>query len=261
MRIGEALQAHFGVRNNAIRGNGTAVKIDTFLNSFKKGSKQVRNIIASTRSKNHSPENMANLRNFCVLIECDRPEGRNINRWLSWWATPRYSNKLKEFLLKFTNNLLGVNARLAHFVANQDPHCTFCTALDVQNNRYRETFSHLFYTCEKTSGLRTWVINKYFRSLNLDSSEKLKGFWFFAIDPRSGDNNNWFITAAVATLLLILWECKLSKEFPAPLTVEQCWLSELARICKNNQKMATFIATSNCDLGLQWQQQLAHIGQ
>ena len=58
MRICEALQAHFGVRTNAIRGNGTAVKIDTFLNSFKKGSKQVRNIIASTRSKNHSPENI-----------------------------------------------------------------------------------------------------------------------------------------------------------------------------------------------------------
>ncbi len=48
---------------------------------------------------------------------------------------------------KYFNNLLGLNLRLSHFVANQQRGCTFCSLNNVAIIPDK-TFSHLFYDCD-----------------------------------------------------------------------------------------------------------------
>jgi len=83
---------------------------------------------------------------FCSLVRTDPPPKEKVGLWLGMWNTGGLNNRIRTFMFKFSNNLLGLNTR--HFVANQNRGCTFCdgngtTVLD-------ESFIHIFLECPTT---------------------------------------------------------------------------------------------------------------
>ena len=53
-------------------------------------------------------------------------EPKLLNNWLGIWKFGFLPNKLREFIFKSNSNILGTNARIAHFVVNTDKSCTCC---------------------------------------------------------------------------------------------------------------------------------------
>jgi len=87
-------------------------------------------------------------------------KARKIN---GYWGYGFLPNDLRVFLFKMHNNILGQNNRVAHFVANVEPTCTFCT-LSGDEEAQEETTLHLFYTCPHIENISapffTWAFNK-----------------------------------------------------------------------------------------------------
>ncbi len=89
---------------------------------------------------------------FCEVSGTQYTDPVSYGYRISLWGIRGIPNRYRTFLFKYFNNLLGLNFRLSHFVANQQRGCTFClltNAVIIPD----ETFSHLFYECRTT---RLW---------------------------------------------------------------------------------------------------------
>ena len=93
------------------------------------------------------------------------------------------NNKIRTFLFKFYNNILGLNLRVAKVNNEIDPSCTFCTANKLFPAE-KESFSHLFYYCPTTNKLLSTILARFFTINSLTATE------FFArkINEKEDDN-------------------------------------------------------------------------
>jgi exonuclease III len=183
--------------------------VSTILTKPKKGSRPYRELL--TRAK--LPKKCTNInifKKFCVLTEVTLDPDPAMGGFNSWWNFFGVGNKIREFLFKFCNNLLGVNCRVAHFNRNISEGCTFCSI----NKRFpvpRETFSHVFFHCPESESVLSGFENKYLLDLALDSVEKRKLFWFFgSIDPGLKIQKKFFLLTA-GIIQYYIWDCKLRK--------------------------------------------------
>jgi hypothetical protein len=120
--------------------------VDTFINSFKKGSKTTRKIL-SLENKVKNCKLASAAENFSRIVSVPTADilFRPDSFWL--WSDSMLPNDFRDFLYKFYFNKLGVNDRISNFTDTQ-AHCTFC---DIITNSLgpvpRETFVHLFINC------------------------------------------------------------------------------------------------------------------
>jgi hypothetical protein len=63
--------------------------------------------------------------------------------WSAWNHT-YFNNQQREFLFKFFNNILGLNARVTHFVQNHSAECSICIANNEPRPVQAEFFLHTF---------------------------------------------------------------------------------------------------------------------
>jgi hypothetical protein len=113
-------------------------KILPFLKSIKKGSKLIRQYFNEANYGN-KVMNLSSLNKFSSLITLPNPVSELIFCHNTLWASSGLTNKCKEFIFKFQNNLLGLNTRVHNFNRLISEECTFCS---LKNNRpvQRETF-------------------------------------------------------------------------------------------------------------------------
>jgi hypothetical protein len=87
------------------------------------------------------------------------------------WAKHCYTNKIREFVFKFKNNLLGLNTRVSHFNRDVSRGFTFCTIQHV-DPALDESFLHLFLEFPTTSSVLNSLIRQYISELTIDNTLK-----------------------------------------------------------------------------------------
>jgi hypothetical protein len=150
-------------------------KILSFLKSIKKGSKLIRQYF-NEANYGKKVTNQRSLKKFSSLVILPNPEPELISCHNNLWSSSGLTNKCKEFIFKFQNNLLGFNTRVHNFNRLISEECTFCI---LKNNRavQRETFLHLFFDCPEMHqilvGIEASILNDL--QLNTDIEKKLFG--------------------------------------------------------------------------------------
>jgi exonuclease III len=237
--------------------------VSGFVNGFLKGSRQFRNIIASKRElSNHKI--MIKVNNS-FLEKCGLPVGQApvpvpeaipipvlAEKTLSWWGNHFLSNRIRDFLFKYTHNLLSVNARLAHYNNAVNPDCTFC----VKNGIFpvqRETFAHLFFECAFVSDLHNRISSIFWPELDLDPEPVNRLFWFTGTVQNEVNTGtfNLFIQITVGLIQFYIWECKLKKQLPSVNGVKTSTVETLSALLKISSKFKS--SSYNVDVSIRRQ--------
>ncbi len=202
--------------------------IQTFVNRFKKDSKNFRRILTG----NLREEISRNINTFAANTQTyiGLEMGRKINKL---WGLSFLDNDTRSFLFKMHNNILGLNSRVTHFIADHSPICTFCR-ISLRNNAENEDTYHLFYTCPITEHFR----DSFFRWAYNEANQYVIGRneLFLVQEENNILNSRSLIKTLIAKLYLkYIWDCR--NRFAIPDL-------ELAKenIC---QKMKTITGISN----------------
>ena len=123
--------------------------IVNFIKKNKKGSKQFRNILNSKNSllSQQNIRKLAQVKTYALLTGSVNTPDARIRDMLGAWNNNSLPGKIRTFLFKFYNNILGINARVSKFNNTVDPGCTFCT---LKNTRpVCKDLLHTFFTIVK----------------------------------------------------------------------------------------------------------------
>ena len=124
----------------------SSMDLGEYFNTFKKGSRKNRKIICSTKH-GFNFKKLDQVKTFVHISESPIPTNeRSKNIHLAWTKT-FLPNRMRTFLFKFYNNLLGTGNRVAHFVGDYDSGCTFCSVGLVLPAPI-ETCLHIFWHCQ-----------------------------------------------------------------------------------------------------------------
>ena len=185
LRLGEALTFFLRNRTNHNNSNQSAVSLGNFLSKFKKGSKQIRLKLTNYRKRNFQLNKQVHVMQYFRIINLPVLESKQLNKWLGIWNLGFLPNKLREFIFKSNSNILGTNARIAHFVVNADKSCTFCKLKNVVPCP-EESFEHIFFYCPFTEGFLKNFEREFMPDFNFLDEETRRKFWFL---PRNEDFN------------------------------------------------------------------------
>ncbi len=123
--------------------------LDTFIRSFKKGSKKFREIINFNPSLPQERDQLRTVLTMAAITDTQIPDHTELGKILGLWNRSFLPNELREFLFKERNNSLPLNNRTAHFIANVDNRCLFCKIINNET-RQKESFVHTFFDCPVT---------------------------------------------------------------------------------------------------------------
>ncbi len=175
--------------------------LQTFVNRFKKGSKNFRRILTG----NLREEISRNINTFAANTQTyiGLEMGRKINKL---WGLPFLDNDTRSFLFKMHNNILGLNSRVTHFIADHSPICTFCQ-ISLRNGAENEDTYHLFYTCPITEQFR----DNFFRWAYNEANQYVIGRneLFLVQEENNILNSRLLIKTLIAKLYLkYIWDCR-----------------------------------------------------
>ena len=214
LRLGEAIV--YFTRNftgNARRiSDGSAITLENFLLRFKNGSRPLRVLLTRSR-KQKKVEERTHVKTFLRLADIGNPDTKHIMNSQEFWSYSFIPNSIREFILKFNSNLLGINTRVGHFVANHSRSCTFCTAKHIVDPP-DETFKHLFFECNFTNrylALFESIIFPEKIGLNLPERRLL---WFLGVFDNTLTKNNTFLGSCLWVIKYLIWGYKLKKRVP-----------------------------------------------
>ena len=223
---------------------------------FRKGSKQIRNILCLDRCRKIKVDELQSVRAFETLINIADIPVETKKSCLSFWSNSFLPMDLREFSFKFFNNTLGINQRIANYVNGRMAGCSFCT---IFNNGPipPETFIHLFFDCPQVTAVRNWFENTFLPDIHLANREDKVKFWFYGITPDTNDCTNVFTLTLVQTILFCIWRLKLLKRLPVRNMVEIDGFLIMNRIIRACKEIREFMINSNYLLCRNWDQ-LSH---
>ncbi len=188
-----------------------------FLKSFEKGSKPFRRPLQYNEINRSTVSNISTVKTFFNLINTDPPEEKILKFLWSDWNCGFLSNRCREFLYKFRNNILGLNSRVCKFVVTVQAECTFCCLNKEPFPIIAESFIHLFFNCHVSDKYKKKVESALFPEIVNNTDIVRREFWFLGKMP-GPRNYNPFISAMVNVVNHLVWEMKLRKELQ-PLSV------------------------------------------
>jgi hypothetical protein len=162
MRLHEALQFAVKFRNEV---PSTVQSLDFFLKSFDKGSKPFRKILHRKDVKKWKIANLNTVNTFLSLINIKKPSDGILKSCWGEWNITFFSNRSREFLIKFRNNILGLNSRVCKFVPGIESECSLCVCNKEPLPIQSETFIHLFFECSHSDRYRTLTESRLFPEL------------------------------------------------------------------------------------------------
>jgi exonuclease III len=235
MRLAEACRFSSMKLNRHYEGkNETSLALSDFFKTFKKGSSSIRKILSKSISKLTINKNPC-VRTFLRLTTLTDTNETSLKLLMGIWGTGALPNPIREFSFKFCNNILGINTRLSHFVADRGRGCVFCT-LKGADPAPDETFRHLFYECQNLTQLRDKFYAKYFLDLG-DTLEVKKHFWFGVPPDTTRDKKLCIISALV--IQFGIWSARLKGKMPSFLKIEMDLLLVLSTIYKLDRKIVS----------------------
>jgi zinc-binding in reverse transcriptase len=114
-----------------------------------------------TASKKSNANKKTTTKTFFRLIGVAPPTEEEIEKKNILWSLSFIPNKIREFIYKFKNNILGLNTRISHFNLNVSRACSFCILRNVLALVPDEKFQHLFFSCPSTSNIQSEIKNKF----------------------------------------------------------------------------------------------------
>jgi Reverse transcriptase (RNA-dependent DNA polymerase) len=227
-------------------------KVVDILNKPKKGSKIYRKCLSRANAPRKEPNDNI-YKKFLILCGIDQGQLPACVKaqYNGYWYRYGLSNKLSEFLFKFINNLLGLNSRVHHFNRLVNEACTFCSI----GNRIpapRETFSHIFFDCPETEQTLKRFETKYLESLDLNTEEKRRMFWFLGQKSGQVTENNKFLQISAGTIMYYVWDCKLRKAKQSFAGCLNFYFFHLDIVRKLSAKFKDEMLGTNLDLCRYW---------
>jgi exonuclease III len=198
----------------AIRPNTSVhpgIKVSQFLGGFKKGSRPIRNVLDSTINKKSEKYGSKLTKSFVQCCELENLDLGDSGKYiLEWWSHHFIGNRMRDFLFKYVSNTLNINSRLAHFVANRDQSCTFCS-MNGQRPIARESFEHLFFSCPVVDNLHVQAERQFWPEIAYNSNQDRKILWLCGLLNPATEVFNLFLQVLVGTINFYIWECKIKK--------------------------------------------------
>jgi hypothetical protein len=207
------------VRRNRVTTNQKSLPLDKFITGFKKGSKPFRKVLAFNREKKLTCGKKTQVKTFFRLTGITLIPEPELEQLSSLWSLNCLPNKLREFIYKFNNNVLGLNTRVSHFNNAIARGCTFCSKnaiIPVPD----EDFIHLFFTCRTTNQILENFCNIVISDLQLNNDQMKKKFFFVGINPLTNKLDNLFLQVLSKVIMYSIWECKLSKQIPSLMKIQ-----------------------------------------
>jgi len=201
------------------------VDLITFCNRFKKGSKPFRRIITGNL-RDEIPRNINTFaENSQTIIGLEM--GRKIN---GLWGFTYFSSAMRTFLFKMHNNILGLNNRVAHFIRDHSPICTFCRLL-MRGDAPNEDTLHLFYDCPSVETVRDqFFVWAYREDVRYVISRK-DLFLVQVIGNTDTVNSNTIIRTIIAKLFLkYIWDSRCRYSLPTLEEAKENIISEIMAI-------------------------------
>jgi hypothetical protein len=144
--------------------------------------------------------------------------------------------QVRNFLIKFANNLLGINTRVSHFDNTVSRKCTICRVANILDPE-NESFSHVFLDCPITKHWRTQFETKYLEGIPMgDRPLEKRLLWF----TRSLVNNVPYrlsLQIAILYFQFCIWECKLQKIAPSFTSIINGFIVDMNSLTNSNKKL------------------------
>jgi Reverse transcriptase (RNA-dependent DNA polymerase) len=214
------------------------ISLQTFLGSWKKGSKKFRKYIDYDGQEfiSHNIVKFASNADIVIGLNC----AKILN---NLWCKNFFSNQTGTFLFKLTNNTLPFNTVLSHFVRGHSRNCTFCDIL--RNPDFEEeTCLHLFYDCNAAETIR----EQFFRWLVSDQNFNLSRHDFFCCIKDDNKNKSFILMVIIRLFMQSLWEAKLRKNLPDLETIKHFIFGEFDIMKKCNTIFAATLQASGINL-------------
>ena len=228
LRVGEALnfyRVQLGANRNS---DGSTLSLRRFLFRFKNGSKPIRLLLSKTK-KIKPITDRTHIKTFVRITGLVDPPTIHIKNSQEFWSYSFLPNNLRDFILKFNSNLLGLNTRVSNFVLNHSRACTFCS-LGGGAARPDETFIHIFFDCPVTDKILKFFERLIFSEKNLDNPADRKKLWFLGIFDDAQQKNNLFLGTAIWVVKSIVWDLKLKKKLPVNHTLKRDFFYTMGNI-------------------------------
>ena len=178
--------------------------VKDFCARIRKGSKKFRKIISGKTPLSIS----TNMHRYAELLD-QVINLENSTRLNLQWNVSYLPNSVRTFVFKLHNNLLGTNARVAHFVRNHSRECTFCTLVRSPEEN-PETITHLFFECPSIEGT---ISNFYKWWLDDESYNLIRSDYFLGFNYDCAHKN--IVMDLTNTLVKqYIWDCKLRFQIP-----------------------------------------------
>jgi exonuclease III len=187
------------------------ISIDNFLGGCRKGSKRIRKILMKINYGESEIKKLPAIKNFLRMNNITEVENKVMQNAHALWGANFLNNAMREFILKFYNNILGLNTRVSHFNRAVMRHCSLCTSNNMANP-FDETFNHLFNDCSITKRLKKAFIEKNFRGWVHHNEHELKKFWLVGQHPDTMDNDNLFLRVIAMLVNFYIWDIKLKRK-------------------------------------------------
>jgi len=235
MRLGAALN-FYRVQLGANRiSDGSKLSLENFLLRFKKGSKPIRMTMQKCR-KIKPINDRTHIKTLLRITSCVGIEVRHLKNSQEFWSYPFLPNYIREFILKFNSNLLGINTRVFNFVENHSRACSFCELKKI-NPAPDETFIHLFYECDTTCSYFQYFENLLFPEKDFNLGDTRKRLWFFGILEDTSLKNNLFTGTCLWVLKYLIWEAKLKKKTPPNIAIKKDFFYIMGGIFDTSHKV------------------------
>jgi len=233
-RLATCLNHYVRRLRHRISNNGSARTFTEEFISLKRPGKKLRLNLTKKAKNGFDLSKAKPVIKFLEITNLTFTDSENISRCISAWNVNGIPNRIKTFLFKFFNNILGLNTRLSHFVAGQQRGCNFCdgTTVPVPD----ETFIHLFFECPTTFDWHNSFLLKYLPNIRLAGVRERAELFFFGKLPNQ-THTNLFLVMAVLVLQYCVWEEKLKKKKPSFTTIDNNYCEIIFSLAKTNGKI------------------------
>jgi hypothetical protein len=187
----------------------TTMALDTFIHSFKKGSKKFREIINFNPSLPQEREQLRTVLTLAAITDTQIPDYTELGKILGLWNRSFLPNDLREFLFKERNNSLPLNNRTAHFIANVDNRCLFCKIINNET-RQKESFVHTFFDCPVTRNALNGFIALSRIQVRANDPSLKHLFWYGT--GENGMDKDLFLLFEL--FRFCIWKVKIRKRIP-----------------------------------------------
>ena len=223
-------------RINTIReSDGSAVTIYDAFCTIKKPAVKIRLLLSKAKFKSFNLSTMTTTTTFFRLTDMFFLETHQFQLNISSWNLSYLPNRLRTFIFKFYNNLLGLNVRTSHFAVNQSRACCFCSISGMVPTP-DETFSHLFRDCPTTRSWHLSFCSDFFSSTPANI-EDISTLWFLGRYLLISQSPNLIIYLGIIIFQYCIWEEKLRKRRPSYNTIKNVFVEMFRTIACSRKKL------------------------